>query len=190
MMKDKQIETKFGRASLNRDGYYIIKRGDKQYRGKLLHRLIFEDFYGITLDEKYPNGVHIHHIDEDRVNNEITNLIALSPSEHQRLHQKGENNHRYGKCCSEDLRKKISKVRTGTGFFRVYKKKNKIYSQGFQWTYHYYKDGAKRQTHITSVDLLNLKRKVLEKGLDWFIIDWDIAESTCSQYGYVLEEVC
>lgn len=181
------LVTEYGKATLNRDGYFKINTGKN--RGKLLHRLIFEDFYNIKLDEEFPNGVHIHHIDHNRTNNNIWNLEPIDITEHQRMHQIGEQNNCYG-LCSQQRKENISKSRTVTGFFRVYKKKNKIYKQGFQWCYHYYKDGEKKQTHITSVDLLKLKQKVISKGLDWFIIDENVANCVCEEYGYDLKEVC
>ena len=181
------LKTKYGKCTLNRDSYFKINTGKNN--GKLLHRVIFEDFYNIKLDEEFPKGVHIHHIDGNRTNNEIWNLEPISIKEHQRMHQLGKQNNCYG-VCSQRRKENISKARTVTGFFRVYKKKNNIYKQGFSWCYHYYKDSAKRQTHITSVDLLKLKQKILAKGLDWFIIDEDIAKSVCDEYGYELNEVC
>lgn len=138
--------------SLNKDGYYKINTGKN--RGKLLHRVIFEKFYNIKLDEEFPNGVHIHHVDGNRTNNEIWNLEPLPPTEHQRLHQQGEKNNMFGEC-SNKRKINISKSRTDTGFFRVYKKKNKIYSQGFQWTYHYYKDGEKDKRILQVLIYLN-----------------------------------
>ena len=182
------LTTRYGKCTLNRDGYFKINSGKNI--GKLLHRVIFEEFYKVNLDEEFPEGVHIHHIDENRTNNHIWNLEPISPSEHQKMHQTGKNNNNYGKRCSDQQRRKISKARTVTGFFRVYKKKNKIYKQGFSWCYHYYKDGEKKQTHITSVDLLKLKQKVIARGLEWFVIDEDIAKSVCEEYGYDLKEVC
>ena len=51
------IKTKFGSASINADGYYQIKSINEGNRGKLLHRLIYEDFWGVNL----PKQIHIHH---------------------------------------------------------------------------------------------------------------------------------
>lgn len=110
---------------------------------------------------------------------------------------KGENNPMYGKQndyvkgipFSKQRMRNISKSRSRTGFFRVYPKKNKVYKQGFQWCYHYYEKGEKRQTHITSVDLLKLKQKVIKQGLEWFIVNEDIAKQVCVKFGYDLEEV-
>ena len=42
---------------------------------------------------------------------------------------------------------------------------------------------------ISSVDLLKLKQKVLEKGLEWFIVNETIAKQVCDKYGYDLKEV-
>ena len=189
------LVTEYGNATLNRDGYFRINTGKNA--GKLLHRVIFEDFYNINLDDEFPDGVHIHHIDHHRTNNEIWNLEPIMPSEHQSMHQKGKNNNMYGKRndyakgipCSKQRMRNISKSRSRTGFFRVYPMKNKTYKQGFTWCYHYYKDGEKRQTHISSVDLLKLKQKVLEKGLEWFIVNETIAKQVCDKYGYDLKEV-
>ena len=189
------IVTEYGNATLNRDGYFKINTGKNA--GKLLHRVIFEDFYNINLDDEFIDRVHIHHIDHNKANNEIWNLEPIIPSEHQSMHQKGKNNNMYGKRndyvkgipFSKQRMRNISKSRSRTGFFRVYPKKNKTYKQGFTWCYHYYKDSEKRQTHIVSVDLLKLKQKVIKQGLEWFIVNEDIAKQVCVKFGYDLEEV-
>ena len=166
------IKTKYGNATLNRDGYYKLNTG--RNAGKLLHRVIFEDFYQCDLDEEFPDGVHIHHVDHNRTNNEIWNLEIISPSEHQRMHQTGKNN----SMCKN----------TTTGIFRVYKQKAKSCKQGFTWKYQYYgKDGKRRK--FESVDLLKLKQKVLAKGFEWEILDVNLVKSCCEEYGYDFEEV-
>lgn len=50
--------------------------------GKLLHRAIYESINGPIEDD-----LHIHHIDEDKTNNNPENLIALSVSEHVKSHK-------------------------------------------------------------------------------------------------------
>ena len=43
------IQTKFGKANINARGYYdIVSRVEGNYKKKL-HRLIYEDHYGVTL---------------------------------------------------------------------------------------------------------------------------------------------
>ena len=47
-----------------------------------LHRAVYEYYYG-----KIPNGYHVHHVDHDKANNDPDNLIALSRSDHLKLHE-------------------------------------------------------------------------------------------------------
>lgn len=46
------------------------------------YKKIYEDHYG-----KPPAGYHIHHIDGDPWNNDISNLVALSPEDHAEIHK-------------------------------------------------------------------------------------------------------
>ena len=48
---------------------------------KKLHREVWKYYYG-----DIPKGFHIHHIDENPKNNDISNLKLLSDSEHKSLH--------------------------------------------------------------------------------------------------------
>lgn len=69
----------------------------------------------------------------------------------------------------EETKKKMalsnSKTKTTTGYFRVYKQKNKKCKQGFTWKYQYFENG-KRKT-INSISLEKLEEKVKTKGLLW-----------------------
>lgn len=126
-----KIQTIYGIARINNNGYYHITSRKEGNHGKLLHRLIFEDYYG----EISPN-THIHHLDGNPLNNCILNLEAMSKSEHISYHNKGkilsdetrrklseiriekglgkgENNPMYGKIHSENTRKKISEKLSG-----------------------------------------------------------------------------
>lgn len=88
------LHTKFGKAKIDDDGYYIIISYKEGNRHKRLHRLIYEDFYGC----KIPKGYQIHHKNGNKLDNCILNLQLIKPSEHTRLHngnQKGENNYNY-----------------------------------------------------------------------------------------------
>lgn len=48
-----------------------------------IHRKIYEEAYG-----PIQKGFHIHHIDGNRDNNDLSNLVALSPKDHYELHKK------------------------------------------------------------------------------------------------------
>ncbi len=78
------LKTKFGTARFYNKGYMITstKEGNG---GKKLHRLIYEDYYGVTL---LPS-TNIHHIDGNPCNNNISNLEALTHAEHTSKHHKG-----------------------------------------------------------------------------------------------------
>jgi len=75
------IKTKFGNAKIE-NGYYRIISKKEGNKGKLLHRLIWEDFYGKPI----PNGYSIHHKDGNPLCNEIWNLQCCEHSKHMRFH--------------------------------------------------------------------------------------------------------
>lgn len=89
--------TPFGSALLCPNGYYQIKSTKEGNKDKYLHRLIFEDYYGVTLLD----GVVIHHKDENKENNDINNLEAMYSTEHSSKHNKG-------RVFSQKTRRKMS----------------------------------------------------------------------------------
>ena len=50
--------------------------------GTKLHRAIWEKYTGQSI----PDGYHIHHIDGNTFNNDISNLVCVSEKEHLSLH--------------------------------------------------------------------------------------------------------
>ena len=82
------METKFGNGHQRTEGYIQITSGP--YKGKLLHRLIYEEVYG-----SIPKGYAIHHIDGDKTNNNPGNLMLLSKSNHHKLHMNKTNHPRW-----------------------------------------------------------------------------------------------
>ena len=186
------IATKFGSAYVDPQGYLRISSIKEGNHNKLVHRLVFEDFYKIKL----PSNIIIHHLDGNKQNNEIWNLIPLTNEEHSRLHHTGVK-------FTEERCKKISEAKTGfkfteeskqkmrdakigtkqsletmvargkklnkTGIFRVFIKKNKSCKQGWNYCYNYTENGKRKE--INSIDIHKLKQKVLDKGLDWIILD-------------------
>lgn len=55
-----------------------------------LHRYVWEQTHG-----KIPKGYHIHHIDGDKSNNDISNLMMLTPTEHLSYHGNKRANENY-----------------------------------------------------------------------------------------------
>ena len=142
--------TKYGRARIDSSGYYRITSRKEGNHNKLLHRLIFEGFHG-----PIPEGFIIHHSDGDIHNNCLMNLELMSIRHHQNLHNTG----------NDELHRRISLARNKTGYRNVSIKKRAIYKQGFTYLYRYYEDGKHKA--ISSVNLEDLKAKVLAKGLVW-----------------------
>jgi len=107
-------------------GYYVSPRCLGRVK---LHRYIWEKENG-----RIPEGYVIHHIDKDKENNSLDNLMCLTNSQHAKIHSKdytedglrrlsaassginnywygknrsGKNNPRYGVKLSEDLKYKM-----------------------------------------------------------------------------------
>ena len=59
------------------DGYYYCTTNDNLS----LHRLIWEKENGIV-----PNGYQLHHIDENKLNNDLSNLQLVTIAEHTKIH--------------------------------------------------------------------------------------------------------
>ena len=84
--------------------YYRVPLSKIHYEASL-NGLTVSEFLNIlnTVDKKHikrlnfvKKGLHIHHIDEDFNNNDVSNLIAISPEDHGLLHAtKGHNNLRF-----------------------------------------------------------------------------------------------
>ena len=157
------IKTKFGTASLRSDGYYAISSEKEGNCKKLLHRLVFEDFYKTEL----PEDIIIHHEDENKTNNEIWNLIPMTKEEHVRLHHKGkivseetkermgnakrgENHPFYGKHLSEEHRRKQSEALLG--------EKNHNYGKSFSLDVRIKQSLAKNTTGILKVSVVKEPR--------------------------------
>lgn len=63
--------------TVNRDGYYECTTIDRL----MLHNYNWEKVNG-----KIPNGYELHHIDLVKTNNEIQNLLLVTPQEHTTIH--------------------------------------------------------------------------------------------------------
>lgn len=68
-----------------------------------------------------------------------------------------------------------AKENTTTGIYMLSKQKNEEVYQGFYWRYTYYDENGKKK-NISSVNLNNIRNKVISNGLEWLIIDQELAK--------------
>jgi hypothetical protein len=59
-------------------GYYCYNNGKRTQR---LHRYVYEFYNG-----KIPNGFDVHHVDGNKNNNDISNLVILTRQDHAKIH--------------------------------------------------------------------------------------------------------
>ena len=80
--------------SFNGVTYRRNKRGWFQIPYSTIHRDVWEFHYG-----KIPDGYDIHHIDGDKANNQIDNLMCVTRKEHRQLHAEHADKKEFICCC-------------------------------------------------------------------------------------------
>lgn len=89
-----------------------IARNRPWFKGVKVHQIQMWTNYGWRDTKIWA----IHHLDENKLNNSLSNLVYLTYSEHTKLHNEGNKN-MYGKHHSEETRKKISEIHKGKNFW-------------------------------------------------------------------------
>lgn len=179
------VKTRFGTASIGNHGYYYITSYTEGNNKKLLHRLVFEDFYKIKL----PSHIIIHHDDGNKLNNEIWNLIPMTMSEHNSLHSRNKTEYQKQRIRESRTTNKLSHnlknsaSRNTTGFYRLGLRKinDKIY-----FRYSFLKNGKRKE--FSTKTLHEMMEIVKNKGLEWIILDEEKAKNTCNLVGEHYEE--
>lgn len=184
----KTLHTKFGNCSLNNVGHYRVTSRNEGNHGKLLHRLIWEDFYGCEV----PKGFVIHHKNGDKLDNCILNLQLMRDKEHRSFHNTGkdnsnENNPMWNKNHKLTTKLKISSRHTKTGIYRVNLRMSPRSKKGYRW-YYEFRDENTKQT-ISATDLMSLKKRVLNNEWDWIVVNEDKLKSICNKVNENFNEV-
>ena len=95
----------------------IHKNGRPYFKNMDIHKIQVHTNLG------YKKDYDIHHIDENKMNNSLSNLVYLTRSEHSKIHHKSENHPLYGKHHSDEAKKKMSEALKGRIFSEDYKRK-------------------------------------------------------------------
>jgi hypothetical protein len=78
--RKKMSKSHFKGEHLNKEGYLELWNGTRYVP---MHHKVFCEHHNM---EKIPDGFIVHHIDQNKQNNSITNLQMMSISNHVRLH--------------------------------------------------------------------------------------------------------
>ena len=72
---------RYTNGSIDPDGYRRVHLGNRHY--DLEHRVVYRRHKG-----EIPLGMDVHHKDENRLNNDISNLEVIPKSDHARMHRR------------------------------------------------------------------------------------------------------
>ena len=92
-----------------------IRDGRPYFKSMAIHKIQAHTYYG------YKKDYDIHHLDENKMNNSLSNLVYLTRSEHTKLHMKGKHlsdEHKRkisdaAKNMSEETKRKLSEAAKG-----------------------------------------------------------------------------
>ena len=86
---------------IERGGYICIRKPTHPHATKrgyvLQHRLVYEEFYKCCV---LP-WIHVHHINENKIDNRIENLILMSESDHHTHHTKNIKRNSLGRFVTQ-----------------------------------------------------------------------------------------
>ena len=85
----------------------IHKNGYAYFKNMSIHEIQVHTHYG------WKKGMDIHHLDENKLNNALSNLVFLSRKEHMKIHANGRISPMKGKILSDEAKKKISEATKG-----------------------------------------------------------------------------
>lgn len=111
-MIEKTINTRFGIATLNKNGYYEVEENGRKVN---LHKLIY-----IANNGEIPEGYTIHHKNGVKTDNDPRNLVAMPKRYHKLVHDGYNDKSKRGvKMNNKKLCKTIEKLQEGLNLARA-----------------------------------------------------------------------
>ena len=77
-----RTKNEYGKGYITKQGYHLTWTGS---RYEPTHRVLLKEAGHVI-----PEGHVVHHVDGDKLNNKISNLVILSKSDHRSLHHQLE----------------------------------------------------------------------------------------------------
>lgn len=148
----------------------INKYGPDAFQFEIIHeceedKLLEEEWKFVNLYGAYENGYNLTRGGEDN---------PMNYSELRKKVSDALKGRKRPKQVIEKSSKSKSKSENKTGYYRVFKKYGSQYRLGYMYTYSYSKDN--QQHSFADLSLINLEKKVREKGLEWIIWDEKLAK--------------
>lgn len=84
-----------------------VHQGRKEFKKMPVHCIMAHTYFG------YNPECDVHHKNENKLNNSLSNLMYLTREEHSRLHRKGKTSLNKGKTLSEEHKAKLSACMKG-----------------------------------------------------------------------------
>ena len=124
-----------------------LHQGRSTFKRMPVHCIMAHTFYG------YKPDYVVHHLDENKLNNRLSNLVYLTKAEHSRLHSRGKA-YMLGKNLSMETRAKISMSLTGREFSKEHRE-------------HISKSGKGRHYTLSDETKYNMSRAQSGQRLGW-----------------------
>jgi hypothetical protein len=117
--------------TINRDGYYECTT---------INRLMLHNYNWEKVNGKIPKGYELHHIDLNKLNNNVNNLLLVTPKEHAEIHSRLRK--------GSGMNKKVKCLETGEIFDSIVQvaKKHKQHASNVS---RYYIDGKRKLNGFT-----------------------------------------
>lgn len=163
------IYSKYGRLlthCVDKVGYHTVSiwGNDGKHHRFLVHRLVAMAF----INKNITRHDNVHHIDEDKGNNHLSNLHIISSPEHHKLHQQKYSLTKICKVCGKEFTPKPTK-----------RKRAVVCSEECQ-----------RIINLMTIEKQKKKYKQIDKDTHELIKIWNCGTDIEKELGFSLPNIC